>query len=350
MKNALVVFPVLTAIFAACEYDPPPEVEWSSPVMGEVTADMGADLVVRFSEPVDPDSLAVTLYRRTLDWEENLLPRCTPDLTSDCIEPLAGPCFTTGDCPGGTLSLDGDGVEATLDPLLDLGIGDHVLRISAGLRDLQGNRTGVPYDINFFVSLFGEGGPTTFEPGVFMTWMNLDEPLEFPLEVYWHIRVEPDTGRVYGGACDGDLIDPEGDKIRDHRVWKPVPYLQVGDETGFKFVFDGLVQDAEVPDEQGNTVAGYFLQTTEFYIYNLQPQVEVMDGMIAASVYHDQALGRQVMVGTLTASEAYIFDTPAHANRKIANGILWGYRLHQDEIGTDQTWIDCADLITITEP
>ena len=71
-------------------------------------------------------------YLRSLDavdTEENLLPRCTPDLTSGCNQPLAGPCFVTGDCPGGTLTLDDEGLVATLDPLLDLGMGDHVLRI-----------------------------------------------------------------------------------------------------------------------------------------------------------------------------------------------------------------------------
>ncbi len=358
MKNFVVhVFAVLVlaAMLAACEYDPPPEVEWFSPALGDFTTDTGTDLVVRFSEPVEPDSLAVTLYRRTLEAmgaEEDLLPRCTPDLTSGCIEPVAGPCFTTGDCPGGTCTLDDEGAEATLDPLLDLRVGDYLLRISAGLRDLQGNRTGVPYDISFSVKLTDEGGQTTFEPGVFITWMNLDEPLVFPLEMYWHIRVEPDTGHISGGACDGDLIDPNGDKIRDHNVWKPVPYLQVGDETGFKFVFEGLVQDADVSDDQGDPIDGYFFQTEPFYIYNLQPQVELMDGMIAASIYRDEALDRQVMVGTLTATETYVFDTPAHANRKITNGVLWGYRLHQDEVRTEKAWIDCADPDpeTVTRP
>jgi len=338
------VLPVLLLCsIAACVYDPPPEIQGSTPGIGAVTTDAGTDIVVRFSEPIDPQTLKAALFLRKLDEESELLPACTGG-PGECIEPLAGPCASSGDCAGATLTLSQDDTLLTFDPDDDFKIGEYVLRIEAGLEDLDGNATGVPYDVIFFISKVGTGGTTAFQPGVYLAWMDLEQPFSFPIETYWHMRVEEDTGKVWGGGCDGDLIDPDGERIFDHELWHPVPYL---DQEGFKFVFLALVQDAQVQDQEGNPEEGFILETHPFYIYCAQPEVEVMDGRITVSVYYDQAMGREVMFGRMNSDETYILGAE-HAS--VASGTVYGYRLHPDEVGDGKSWLDCSDPATYTRP
>ena len=347
MKNgSLLLAFFVVPLLAACEYDPPPMIIESTPALGSVTTDTGTDIEIRFSEPIARESIQATLYRRKLDEEGRLLPRCEEGETAECITPVAGPCTVRNDCPNATMILVPDSNELRFDPDHELTPGEYVLRLGAGLEDHEGNATGVPLDLFFMVSPEGEG-PTTFQPGVLITWLDLDQPFDFPIEVYWHIRVDPDTGEIYGGGCDGDPLDPDGERIFDHTLWKPVPYL---DQAGFKIMFSGTVHDAQVEDAHGRLVDGYILETEPFYIYCAEPEVEVIDGSIAVTIAYDEELGRQVVEGTLTSGETYIFDTPEHAHPHQASGSLYGYRLLEDEIGSDQVWQDCAEPDTFTQP
>ena len=345
MKNVLIL--VLALSFTACEYDPPPEILASIPALGTVTGDTTGDVVITFSEAVKRESVEATLFRRKLDENGELLPRCQAGETEGCLEPLAGPCTVKEDCQGGTLVLSTDFTRLTLNPDKDFAPGEYQLRLAAGLEDLSGNATGVPIDLFFYVSPLGTIGPTDFQPGVFMTWLDLDEPFYFPIEVYWDIHVDPDEGWIYGGGCDGDPTNPDGERILDHEFWAPNPYLET---EGFKLIFNGLVQNAQVEDEDGNLQDGYVMATEPFYIYCAQPQVEVYDGMISVTILYDEELGREVIKGTLRSDETYIFDTPAHSHPYEASGAMWGYRLRPDEVGTNQIWEDCADLVTVTRP
>lgn len=341
MKKALVF--VAAVSLAACVYDPPPEILGSTPASGAVTTKADMDIVVRFSEPIDPDSLRASLFLRKLDEEGELLPECGRE-ARDCIEPLAGPCTRQGECANAALTLSQADTMLTFDPGDDFKIGEYVLRIDAGLEDLAGNVTGVPYDVVFFVSRVGMGGATGFQPGVYLAWMDLEQPFNFPIETYWHMRVESDSGKVWGGGCDGDLVDPEGQRIFDHALWEPVPYL---DREGFKFVFLALVQDAQVQDREGNPKDGFVLETHPFYIYCAQPEVEVMDGRLTVSIYHDETMDREVMHGRMNSDETYILGAE---RASVASGVVFGYRLHPDEIGDGRAWQDCADAVTYTRP
>ena len=345
MRNVLIS--LLALSFTACEYNPPPEILTSTPGLGTVTSDVAGDIVITFTEPVKRESVEAALYRRKLNEDGELLPRCQGGETKGCVVPLAGPCNVRDECQGGTLVLSPDFTKLTMNPDQEFNPGWYVLRLAAGLEDMDGNATGVPLDLYFYVSPLGTMGPTDFQPGVLLTWLDLDEPLEFPIQVYWHIRVDPDTGLFYGGGCDGDLIDPDGEEIKNHEYWKPVPYL---DQEGFKIIFNGLVQNAKVEDDQGNLKDGYVLETEPFYIYCAQPQVEVFDGMISVTILYDEELGREVINGTLRSDETYIFDTPAHTNPQQASGVMWGYRLRPEEVGTSQVWVDCADPETVSRP
>lgn len=336
----------------ACSYDPPPDILRSRPAAGAIIADGSIPLVVDFTERVEPDSLGLVLGPRKTDAEGRLLPWCgeeqSPEATG-CIHPWTGPCTVGGACSGGSIQLAAGATRVTVVPDTVLAVGEYVLRIQEGLEDAAGNSTGVPYDLYFFVSPTGTLGPTSFQPGVILTWMELDQPFYFPLEVYWHVQVDPDTGRVWGGACDGDPIDPDAERVYDHEAWRPVSNLE---DEGFKFVFEGVVQDARVQDREGVPRDGWIFESRPFYIYASQPQVEVMDGRVSFAVYYDAQAGREVAVGSIEAGETYIFDTPAHQRPHEASGSLYGYRLDPGEVGTGFHWEQCAlpDPDTVTRP
>jgi len=330
----------LTCLAACQSYDPPPEIMTSNPVAGTVISDYSASLTVEFTEPIKQDSLVITLSKTRKDPEGNLLPWCPEnDENENCNKLLSGVCTPAGGCSGAFLKIHDDLSGFTLRPDEDFTIGEYLLRIEAGLEDQDGNATGVPYDVSFFVSPVGQMGPTTFPGGVMFVFMNLVNPFEFNFEVYFHIQVNQETGEVWGGGCDGDLIDPEGDRIFDPSLWAANPTFL----DGFKFVFDGLVQDVQVEDANGNLVDGYYFENKPAYIYCDAPQVEIFGGTFVATMVPNSQTGQLEVQGTFVSPETYIFDTPAHADPKLATGVMEGVVLTPDQYGSGAVWSDCAD-------
>jgi hypothetical protein len=346
MKIRFPIVAVTATLFflAACTYDPPPKVKASIPEDGAVTEDVHGRIVIQFTEPVERQSVEATLYGKAYDAEGNLLERCAAGATKDCQEPVAGPC-SVQKCPGGTLVINTDFSQIAFESQDALPIGNYVLRISPGLEDGDGNATGVPFDISFFVKPAAVEAKTTFEPGVFIAWMDLERPFTFPLETYWHISVDAETGKTSGGSCDADPINPSSyDREKhDYKEWKPAPYLEEGGENGFKFVFEGTVQDV-VAD--GKT-SYYFETKPNLYIYCKQPEVEVTEGQFVVTMEFDDALGREVMTGTMTSPATSILGQEPQE----VFGRVYGYRLSGAEIGTDKWWQTCAstDPATVTK-
>jgi len=220
-------------------------------------------------------------------------------------------------------------IEAKLsvDPAADMGIGEYLLRFSPGLADLNGNETRIYLDLFFGVTPAGEEKPTSFESGVFVTWLDLSEPFAYPLEVYWIIEVDPDTGVFSGSACDADTIDPSTPHT-DYELpkWHPWPYTY---DEGYNFAFTGLVQDIEIDGK-----AGYNLKTDPFRLYAGPPiEVEVIDGGIDVNIFFNETLGRDEMTGFFHSPETYILGSKAGGGRPdIADGVTYGYRLTEDEV------------------
>ena len=375
----IVLLPII-----ACEYDPPPEIVSSVPERGGNMVGGDGNLEIEFSEAVKPETLELGLWTLQLDEEQELLPPCSSEKTEQCSKRLAGPCRfdlssdpTISDqdrclcsliqsCPGAEISLQLDcrnfvkyqsscektdqGVESrentsllTVNPKQDLGIGTYVLRVSAGLADLSGHDTGAPLDFTFGVTPDvgntdgdqadgdtadgDEGGaPTGFESGVFVSWMDLDQPFDYPLEVYWIFEVNPNTGRVTGTGCDADPIDVNNwnRDLHKHEEVMPYPYYV----SGYYFNFTATVSDIDVDGEPG-----YYFDTDPFVIYSATPiTVEVADGKIQVSIVYDETLGREKMVGLLNSPETYVFGDHTNKEPSVASGAVYGYRLTEEEV------------------
>ena len=332
----LFIFAILSSVFNACTYDPPPAIESSVPEDAGIMDDDGGITVV-FTESVDRSTLRVILYRsQTLyNAEGELFPECSETRSDNCLEKLIGPCTPGRRCDGARMTLDQKTTRLGVTPAEKLPVGQYVLRMATGLADLKGNDTGVPLDLTFSTSPCGEDGPTTFESGVLLTWLDLTEPLSYPLELYWILEVNQATGQITGTACDSD---PDGvDHVNhDQEKWYPWPYTY---KNGYSFEFTGRVCDTVIEDGNGGEKNGYYLETNPFRLYAGPPvEVEVANGTIGVAIIYDDELGRYEANGVIRSPETYILSSSESGGEsQVASGVLYGYSLTQDEIDSLNT-------------
>jgi len=155
---------LITSVVVGCEtYDPPPEATLVYPSGGMWYRD--SPIEVRFSEPVSPDSIDVSVWPHALDIEGELLPGTTP-IAGGCT--LDG-CATeeTSEVPV-TLSLSADRRTLTIEQgdLFECREGEpHFIRIGAGLTDAAGRARVVDTDLTFQVNPRPEGGPVSVDLG-----------------------------------------------------------------------------------------------------------------------------------------------------------------------------------------
>ena len=408
----------------SCRYDPPPEILSTSPESG-AGATQDTVLRVRFSEPINPATLQVVMWRqmgRLFDEDGQLYPPCGEGQTEQCVHQWMGPfrldqgdlfndlddvcscrvrmdfqntvvelrqdcrayqfyqdwacrsfsqgaeelCreFTNGEPGECTLAAQADAAvwkqtnlamtenitELTIDPAGLMPLGSYLLQIWTGLADLDGNDTGAPLELFFGVTPTGALAPTDFRSGVFLTWLDLSEPLAYPLEVIWIVNVDPDTGLVVGSGCDADpqdiTIDHTNHEVSD---WFPWPYVY---DLGYNFPIDGQVQNIEVEG-----VSGYNFRTNPFRIYAGPPiEVEVMDGTIEANIFYNEALGRQELNGFLNSPETYILSSrESGGTPEVARGVVYGFRLTEEEValyenGHAHAWGVCVSPDEDAEP
>ena len=215
----------------------------------------------------------------------------------------------------------------TIDPASALDIGQYMLRISPGLSDLAGNSTGETLDLLFAVSGGGEEGETDFSSGIFISWLDLSQPLAYPLEVYWNIDVDSTTGSFVGSGCDADTVDTSIDHTNHIASnWFPWPFVY---DEGYNFPISGQIANVEVEEQEG-----YSLTTVPFRIYAGPPiEVEVLDGTIEVNIFYNEDLGREEMTGLILSPETYILGSKESGSRPdVARGVIYGYRLGDAEV------------------
>ncbi len=316
----------------ACTYNPPPDIQVSKPERGGAMAP-GDRIRLAFTEPVKAETVVISLWYNSgqlFDVEGERLPPCEQGTESECVFPLFGPCSVGGNCDGASVSMTEDARILVVEPEGDLAIGNYLLRIDPGVKDKSGNATGVFLDLFFTVSPSGEAAPTSFASGTFITWLDLSEPLAYPLEVYWIMDVDSETGLVTGGGCDADAIDPKTTKHdnREAENWFPWPYTY---DEGYHIAFSGQAKDIETADDAEES---YFFQSDPFNLYVGPPvEVEVANGTIQMTVTYDESLGREVANGYITSPETYILGSSQSGKPgQEASGTLYGYRLSEEEI------------------
>lgn len=198
----------LVLALAACTYDPPPEVTIELPPEG--TFLVGDPLTLRFSEPIDPATMAIRVWPNERDIEGEI-----PDGTA----PLLDECrLADAPCGDADLVLADDGSSAQVllarstlgAPGLPL-----ILEVTRDLADQGGATRGVPeyFDVQFSPRREPNTEPVEFDDGVYVIVAEIDEPVPAIITLVTDIEVMPD-GSLALAAAEGD---PIGDAPRNTR-------------------------------------------------------------------------------------------------------------------------------------
>ncbi len=190
------------------EYDAPPSARLVGAEQGMLAGEVTDDLVVAFSEPIDPSSLRLKIIAAApginLD-AENRLQDELPG-TSGELETLMQ--FDPGSASGAAFTLNEDATRLRISQIEDgakLGIAKpYMVLIESGLADLNGNATRPRGRLPFIYRSF-KPGPTTLPSGAYYFLMVVDPPpLHQQLQLYTHIEVDQANGRFRAKFVDAD--------------------------------------------------------------------------------------------------------------------------------------------------
>jgi len=196
-----------------CEtYDSPPRPAIEGAVDG-ILSDPQVPVVVRFSEPIDPNSLRIQLIKLETDLEGNLLDEDPDDATTltsfFSLDPVTSNNF------GGTGEfLDDDSAfRITLNVPPPVGPSLAIV-IEAGLKDLEGNDWAVRQVIPFGYQLSCDGstgGTDKFPSGAYFFLVDVEVPIPVQIQLWGLIDVDPATGSFVGQFTNADR-NPDGER------------------------------------------------------------------------------------------------------------------------------------------
>ena len=314
---------VLVAL-AGCTYDPPPEVTIDQPEGGAFLA--GDPITLRFSEPIDPDSLAIRIWPNKRDIEGEL-----PDGTA----PLLDTC-RLGDAPCGDADLalaeDGASAEVLLArstlgaPGLPL-----LLEVTRELTDLGGSSRGVPewFDVQFSPRREPNSEPVDFDDGVYVIVGEIDDPVPAVITLVSDIVVIPD-GSLALAAAEGDPIGDAPKNTRD-----PAELQVDTTDNGFALHAWGFVQQQD---------GERFIDTDPIDVsLSLGVVLVIRDVRITGTIVRDEALGADRLDGTVSFSGITLNPGDGEANYPAGNTSFTAERAPDDLVpeGTPRV---CGDL------
>lgn len=189
MTRVLIAALIALVPLAGCvEYDAPPEPKLVFPEEGLFT--VGEPLTLEFSEPIRPESLAISIYdagESARDIENERVAGLEPKLRQCTV--------ATSPCGDATLTVAEDGLSAEI-----LLMGDEFskikvpfeLEIASGLMDMDGNATAAPWSFDFLFGLaqVGNGEPVEFEDGHYILVGQIQEPLPAVLLIVMDIQAK----------------------------------------------------------------------------------------------------------------------------------------------------------------
>ncbi len=237
----------LLVFWSACTYVPPPEVMLLAPADRRFL--LGEELIVTFSDPIQPESLEIIVWpgeRDTYDIEGQRLPEIEP--LAELCTLATSPCGPTG---GVTLTLGDDQTYVTLEVEPDgFGAGRTLdrplqLEVTGALTNLDGRRKKVSRFFDFIIVRPmtlpppGEDGePLGVTEGSFFFFAQFTEPVELPQQLFGDVRVNQRTGDFYVLMNDGDPYTHAG--IPRNTSNPDEVYLDHG-EDGFVFAVRGRI-------------------------------------------------------------------------------------------------------------
>ncbi len=310
MRLFVTLLPIAITL-AACTYNAPPEVEMESVNNNRFL--VGEPIPLRFSEPIDPESLAIRVWpgqKALYDVEGRLASDIDPVL--DLCTVTTSPCGRNNDV---TLTMTNGATEAVITVKEGAlgGLGEPlVLEIVGDLADRSGHAKGVSAYFDFQVidedwntsiiadndALSGDDAvprePLGIAEGPHLFYMQAESPVKLTQHFWCDIEINQMTGFMVALCTDGDA-----EKDAPVNTMDPAEiYLDTGPE-GYIFTFTGLfVLD---PDEgiifETNGVV--FAQTVGPIYFELR------DMILRGRVVVDEKTGLSNWNGTMTVSEIY---------------------------------------------
>jgi hypothetical protein len=187
---------------ASCElYDSPPRPSIDGLVDG-VLPDRTQPVVLRFSEPIAPETLVARIIEYKTDAEGNILPDAEEFFA---LDQKNANLF-------GTAELQQKDTVLVITPGKPLPIGATLaLVLNAGLSDLEGNKQDVEKVLLFTyrLSCDDSGGTMLFPSGTYFFLANVEEPLPVQVQLWGKIEVDAATGAFVGQFTNADRnLDP----------------------------------------------------------------------------------------------------------------------------------------------
>lgn len=315
---SLVFACALGAASSGCAlYDGPPEGHIEGAENGALS-DPEAPIILKFSEPILPETLKLKIVRFETDIEGNFADEVDPEAELDPFFSYEPPGFAHG----GVAEMINDDRAVSMTPALPLPIGPKLaILIEAGLSDRNGNVTKVRRRILFGYKfdLHCED-PTTFPTGDYFLIVEVEKPISVQVQLWSRFEVDPETGAVRGQNTNADRnADPnrcpmpcsstevcrlfpapkcvapseKAGTVDEHLDFVPnnVP------PTGFTFATDGCAVDQ--PD--GSVI----FATAPADVIVQQPAVTLRNVRLTAQFIKD-ASGIFRGTGSLTADTVYI--------------------------------------------
>jgi hypothetical protein len=299
MRHARPPLALLCAL-AGCAYDPPPEVTMDIPPGGAFL--VGDPLTLRFSEPIDPDSLAIRVWPSARDIEGEL-PADTAPLLDTCR-------LVDAPCGGADLIVADDGSSAQVvlarsslgGPGLPL-----LLEVTRELSDRGGSSRGIPewFDVQFSPRREANTEPVDFDDGVYIIVGEIDDPVPAIITLVTDIQVIPD-GSLALAAGEGDPIGDAAKNTRD-----PAELQIDTTDNGFGIHAWGFVQQRE---------GERFIDTDPIDVsLSIGVVLVIREVRITGTIVHDDQLGTDRIDGTVSFSGITLNPGEGEANYPAGN-------------------------------
>lgn len=190
-------------------YDPPPVPSIDRVESGVLPS--GSPLDIVFSEPIDPDTLRLSVVPLVTDFEGNLGDE-DPSLTTQLAtyfthHPEKGQT-------GGKGELNAGATRFRITPEEPFPIGPQLaVLIERGLSDPQGNdttdRTRIPFAYQFQCQ--GGKGTDKLPSGAYFFLFDIEKPIGVQIQILADLRVDPETGTLLAQFTSGDR-NPDPDR------------------------------------------------------------------------------------------------------------------------------------------
>jgi hypothetical protein len=311
----------LAVLTAGCEtFDPAPEGEIVQPSGGRWFAE--DPIQIRFTEPIRPETLVVTIWPKELDIEGEV---------KSGIEPIADKCtVATQPCGEVGMALSDDDTLLTVtqgEAFVGLEGKPFILELAPGLQDRAGRTRKVRSWFDFQVSPACGGAPVVLplESGVLALSSDLSAVVPGTyLRMYLDVSVDERTGRA---ICAGTVARMDKAIYPEPNATNADGFFPLLDDEGWAVYFEANV--GQNPDGTYCFLSDPF----DFDVYVLGViRVRLLPLQLEATIIPGQNGQRDKLEGYMSAAQALLFEGESEQNQGAIGATLYAEGLRPDEV------------------